>query len=348
MERVAWHMTPGRSGSGLQGGRMQRAVGATPERMPTALHYGRLLNLDRVKQITAQLSENAWDTDEAPAVAPATLLLVAESVRDELQYEHDVTMYDPKDWARRQIWYNITLCDLLLEGNLQAANELVADDEEGPQTQFRPAVVFLPALRLPAPPSDPAIIERIKTIVRNHTNEDFMPVNAMYKRAVLEIELHKYPELRSRVHDEHLALPLIDATFDVDDGTPVVFNEYEPTVIARYNDIYQRLRTFETTDINDHYSGTAAEASLPYQPHVHAICKWIVYFNAENPTLKVVLCVGNSRGREMPSDVSAVCWVSQDLCGIFNKDTGTNVDADHVWDLIVEFNERYSNMQRMI
>jgi hypothetical protein len=304
--------------------------------------YGRPLDCAIVQQYTLMLASYTWQTDNVPAEVNDRLVETAHQTRNALIVEHDVTMYDPNCWGRQLIWYLIGLCDLLIAGRFADANNYFPDKT----AQFRPAVNGLPGFVLTVPPGNPSDIERLKMVVTRRAALDSKPIDTMYQRAAVEIELHRFPGLRCRVYDEQLLFSLLDAVLDVDDGSPMVPNEYEPTVCATYNPTYQKIFRFlqeRPQDVYKRADAPPADDLLEYFPHLHALCQWIVHFNAENPAMQVVLTVGNGRTRQMPASVGAICWVSQDLCGFFGPgDVSLMTDAACVWDLIAAVDGRYS------
>ena len=297
---------------------MQDAAGATPPRQPVHLYYGRDLRVEMVQSQLSGLAGEAWDTADPPAAAPPSLVAVARAVHTRLTEEHDVTMYDPSDWGRVAIWYAKHLCELILAGRLADAAELLCTPTVQAAISL-PAPRFLPRMCSPVPRASD--YTACKRIVEDYSRYMQKRVDRLYKRAFVEIHLDTVHELRCRVYDFHPTLVLLDSVFE-----------------DRDHPMYLQLRQFELARPQDHYEG---RTELAYLPHVHAVCKWITYANQQNRGITLALTVGNSRCRDIDSDITGFCWVSRHLCGFFSQNGQLVADACRVWDLLVLLNQRY-------
>jgi hypothetical protein len=304
---------------------MQEAVGATPPRANVYLYYGRDINEKRVQSIMGILAEQTWDTDEPPDAASPALLQTARTSLRMLQEEHDVTMYDPHCWTRTACWFAMRICLLILDGRLREANELLCRDETRPELE-RPAQRFLPALRARPPPVPEDELESTRAVVSEYTRFMTGRVDNLYQRALVEIHLDKLHGKRCRVYDGHATLVLIDAVFSNGDTIDVE------------HPMYGQLREFVLSRPQDHYDG---HTSLPYLPHLHAMCRWIAYANQLGQNVRMVMAVGNSRCREAATDVTGICWASERLCGFFSAREQVMADAVDVWNVLVMLNRRY-------
>jgi hypothetical protein len=311
---------------------MQGAAGATPERVPPPVTYGRTISEQTVEELYHILIKNMWETKVPPEEASPELLRAAEFVLRGMKEEREAVMYDPDCWIQRAVWFAIDVCEKLLEGRLAEVEYDLFPDKAGPF----PAPTFAPPLCPLAPPALKEERERLQSAVQRYANESTEKIDLIYQRAVLEIHLsERYHADRVRVFDERPPLMLLDSVFFLRSGEFGLSEEDEA--------MYQRLSTFINTLLERHYSGEMAETGVPFLPHVHNVCRWVSYINAEQPVVHIDVAVGGGRTREMLRSTTGVCWVSSNLAGFCARNLMMVVDAENVWDLLCYLNAKYNS-----